>query len=82
MVGDGPYDFSDFFVSWGILAIVLILGLTHGYFLPQTGKVQELLESGRGEEAMALGQRIGKAGAALGVVVILTIYVMTAKPFL
>lgn len=82
MAGDGPYGFSDFFVSWGIVAIFLILGLTHAFFLPQTGKVIEFLESGRGEEAMVKGQQIGKVGAALGVVVILTIYVMTAKPFL
>lgn len=82
MASDGPYDFSDFFISWGVVAILLILGLTHAYFLPKTNQVIEHLEAGRGEEAQALGQQVGKVGAALGVVVILTIYVMTAKPFL
>ncbi len=29
------WEFSDFFVSWGVIAILLVLGMTHGYFLPR-----------------------------------------------
>jgi hypothetical protein len=80
LAGD-RFEFSDFFISWGLVAIVFVLGMTHAYFLPRTNQVIELLEAGNGEEAMAVGQRTGKIGALMGVVVILTIYVMTAKPF-
>jgi len=76
------WDFSDFFVNWGNIAILVILGLTHAYFIPKDKQVLALIESGRGEEAQAVGQQSAKVGAALGVFVILTIYVMTAKPFL
>ena len=27
------WEFSDFFVAWGILAILVLLGLVHGFFL-------------------------------------------------
>jgi len=76
------WDFSDFFVNWGNIAVLLILGLTHAYFVPRGKRVVEALDQGRQEEAEALGQQSGKVGAFLGVFVILTIYVMTAKPFL
>lgn len=83
LVIDSPaFDFGTFFVSWGVAAIVFTLGMTHAYFLPKTDQVIELIENGKGEEAMALGQRVGKVGAFMGLVVILTIYMMTAKPFL
>jgi hypothetical protein len=76
------WDFSNFFVNWGNVAVLLILGLTHAYFIPREKRVIALLENGQEEEAQALGQTVGKVGAFLGVVVILTVYVMTAKPFL
>ena len=82
LAADGPWEFSDFFVSWGFLAVLLVLGLTHAYFIPKDRQVLALIESGRGEEAQAVGQQAAKVGAGLGVVIILTIYVMTAKPFL
>lgn len=76
------WEFSDFFVSWGLAVIVLILGLTHGFFLPRTKKVIALLDEGREDEAQAESAMIARMGALLGIAVILTIYVMTAKPFL
>lgn len=76
------WEFSDFFVSWGFVAFVLVIGLTHGFFQPRTRQLIELLDKGQEEEAQAIGDQIGKVGAALGVFVILTVYVMTAKPFL
>lgn len=83
MVGDSPnFELSDFFVSWGFLAFLVILGLTHGFFQPRTRRVIELLDKGEEEEAQAIGDQVGKVGAALGVFVIITVYVMTAKPFL
>jgi hypothetical protein len=82
MAADGPYEFSDFFANWGNIAVLFLLAMTHAYFTPRDRRVIELIESGQGEEAQALGQQSAKVGALMGVVVILTIYVMTAKPFL
>jgi len=76
------WEFSDFFVTWGFVAFIVVLGLTHGFFIPTTRRVIELLDKGQQDEAEAIGDKVGKVGAALGVFVILTVYVMTAKPFL
>ena len=76
------WDFSDFFVNWGNIMIIVILGFTHAFFVPRERRVIALLEGGQEEEAQAVGQRIGMVGAFMGVLVILTVYVMTAKPFL
>jgi hypothetical protein len=84
------WDFSDFFVSWGFVAIIALFGLVHGYFGPKTRKAVELAERDlgpdkRGElsaEFNALSAQIAKVGAGAGLIVVLTIYVMTAKPFL
>jgi Predicted integral membrane protein (DUF2269) len=76
------WDFSDFFVNWGNIVFLVILGMTHAYFVPREKRVIAALEQGNQEEAQALGQKIGMVGALMGVLVILTVYVMTAKPFL
>lgn len=76
------WDFSDFFVNWGNVVIIVILGLTHAFFVPRERRIIAALEAGREEEAQEIGQKLGMVGAGLGVLVILTAYVMTAKPFL
>lgn len=89
MVSDGPYDFATFFVSWGFVAILILLGLTHGYFIPKTRQQVELAERDLASperkisaEYDALTGQIAKVGGLAGLIIILTIYVMTAKPFL
>ncbi len=83
-----PWDFSQFFVSWGFVAILVLFGLGHGFFIPQTKKAVALAErdlEGGGKlsaEFEAKSALIGKVGAASGLLVVLTIYVMSAKPFL
>jgi len=88
-VADGPWEVADFFVSWGFVAILLLFGVTHGYFVPKTRRSIELAErdlgdgrDGLSEEFNGLSAQIAKVGAATGIVIVLTIYVMTAKPFL
>jgi len=76
------WDFSDFFVNWGNIVILVLLGFTHAYFVPRERRVIAALDEGRQEDAQAIGQKLGMVGAFMGVLVIITIYVMTAKPFL
>lgn len=76
------WDVSDFFVSWGMAAVVLILGLSHGLMIPTVNRVIDALDNGREDEIPPLMDRVSKVGGVLGLIVVLTIYVMTAKPFL
>jgi hypothetical protein len=87
------WDFSDFFIVWGIIAIVALLGLVHGFFLPNDSRALGIAKrdidaagpSGDFEpskEFMDVSSRSARMGPIAGLIVILTIYVMAAKPFL
>ncbi len=89
LVSDGPYEASDFFVSWGFLAILILFGLVHGFFAPRTRQAVKLAERdlGAGDRKLSsefdeLSAKLSKVGGIAGLIVVLTIYVMTAKPFL
>jgi uncharacterized membrane protein len=85
---DGVWETSDVFVGVGFLAIIALFGLQHGFFQPQTQKAKELaerdLEAGDtlSPEFEAVSQRIGQVGGIAGVIVVLTVFFMTYKPFL
>ena len=79
---DDRWDFADFFSSWGIVAILILFAMAQFFFIPNTKKFIAAAEGGRQEEAMALAAKQRVAGPIAGILVILTIYVMTAKPFL
>lgn len=86
------WEFSDFFVAWGIVAIIVLLGLVHGFFIPHDRRALEAARrdidaAGAGE--VEFGEEFNRASAAsarmgpiAGLIVILTVYVMAAKPFL
>jgi uncharacterized membrane protein len=84
----GIWKTSDAFVGVGILAILVLFGLQHGFFQPQVRKAKELaerdLEAGDtlSGEFEAVGQRIGQVGTLAGAIVVVTIFFMTYKPFL
>jgi hypothetical protein len=92
LTADGPWDFSDFFVSWGFVAIIAIGALSGAFFKPQTRKAIEIAErdiaaAGDGpvqlsDDFQAVNKKLGQVGALAGIIVVLTIYVMTAQPFL
>lgn len=92
LVADGPWGWGDFYVSWGFVAVIVVGAASGGYFMPKT---KELIEIGERDVAaagegpvqlsadfQALNQQVAKVGMAVGLFVVLTIYVMTAKPFL
>lgn len=85
---DGDWDSGEAFIGVGFLAWALLLGLQHAFFTPQVRKAKELAErdleqgdtlSAEFEEVSA---RIGKVGSLAGLVVVITIFFMTYKPFL
>jgi hypothetical protein len=88
LLSDGPWEASDAFVSVGFLAIIVLFGLQHGFFQPQTRKARALaesdLESGDelGPEFMAVSQRLSQVGTLAGLIVVVTTFFMAYKPFL
>jgi Predicted integral membrane protein (DUF2269) len=79
---DDRWDFGDFFVSWGLAAVVILFAMSQWYFIPTTQRFVEAAEAGRSEEVRAIADQQRKVGPLAGIIVILTLYVMTAKPFL
>lgn len=85
---DGDWDAGEAFISVGFLAWALLLALQHAFFTPNVRKAKELaerdLKSGNvlSDEFTALSERIGKVGSMAGLVVVITIFFMTYKPFL
>jgi hypothetical protein len=81
LVDDGGIDFGSFFVSWGLAATVTLYALLEAYFIPTTKRFVAAAEAGRQEDVMAIASHQKVVGPLAGILVILTIYVMTAKPF-
>ena len=87
------WDFSEVFIGWGIVAVLVLLGLVHGVFIPTERRAQEAAErdleaSGTGGE-VEFGEAFNRAnkrlaimGPVAGVIILLTVYMMVAKPFL
>jgi uncharacterized membrane protein len=88
LLADGPWENGDAFIGVGFLAIIVLFGLQHGFFRPQTRKARELaerdLKSGDtlGDEFNAVSDRLSKVGSLAGLIVVVTIFFMTYKPFL
>jgi len=85
---DHVWEASDAFVSVGFLAIIVLFGLQHAFFQPQVRKAKELAERDlqAGDTLSAefeeVSQRIGRVGTLAGLIVVVTIFFMTYKPFL
>jgi len=85
---DGDWETSEAFIGVGFLAIVVLFGLQHGFFQPQTQKAKELAERDLdggdtlSAEFEAVSERVGKVGGLAGLIVVVTIFFMSYKPFL
>jgi hypothetical protein len=79
---DDRWEFSDFFSSWGIVAVLILFAMVQWHFIPASQKFVEAAEAGRVDEVQALAAQQQRTGPIAGIIVILTVYVMTAKPFL
>ena len=88
LLSDGGWETSDAFIGVGFLAIIALFGMQHAFFQPQTRKAKELaerdLKSGEtlSDEFEALSERIGNAGKLAGLIVVVTLFFMSYKPFL
>ncbi len=85
-------QFSEVYVGVGIVAIIVLLGLVHGFFLPNDRRAlaaakRDIEAAGDGEvrfgaEFDRASRASARMGPIAGLIVILTIYFMVAKPFL
>jgi Predicted integral membrane protein (DUF2269) len=84
----GVWKGSQFFVVWGFLAIIALFGVQHGFFGPRMAKLQELAEGDLaagdtlGAEFETTSQKIAQVGAATGLLIVVTIFIMAYKLFL
>jgi Predicted integral membrane protein (DUF2269) len=85
---DSYWKGSQFFIVWGFLAIIALFGVQHGFFAPQMAKLQELadrdLKAGDtfSAEFETTSQKIAQIGAATGILIVVTVFIMAYKPFL
>ncbi|HKJ36569.1 MAG TPA: DUF2269 family protein [Solirubrobacterales bacterium] len=91
LVEDGGWSYGDFYISFGFAAAIIMGGLIGAFFNPKTRQITEVAErdvaaSGDGEvefseEFNRLVKQTTQVGTFAGLLVLVTIYVMTAKPF-
>ena len=88
VASDDAWDGGDAFISVGFLAIIVLFGLQHAFFRPQTAKAKELAERDleKGEEFSPefeeISERLSNVGKIAGLIVVVAIFFMTYKPFM
>ena len=88
IASDGAWGGSDAFITVGFLAIIVLFGLQHAFFQPQTAQAKELAERDLktgdtlSAEFEAIAERVGKVGDLAGLIVVVTIFFMSYKPFM
>jgi hypothetical protein len=88
VAGDDVWSSGDAFVTLGFLAIIVLFGLQHAFFRPQTAKALELAERDlkAGEEFSPefeeISQRLSQVGMFAGIIVVVTVFFMSYKPFM
>lgn len=83
------HHFKQFFVQWGIGAIVVIGGLVGSVMIPTSKRAQEAIERDLAvsegaptlsEEYRRLTRRLSTVGGLLSLLVLATIFIMATKP--
>ena len=88
IASDDAWDGSEAFITVGFIAIIALFGLQHGFFRPQTAKAKALAERDLkagdtlSEEFEEISQRLGTVGPIAGLIVVITIFFMSYKPFM
>jgi uncharacterized membrane protein len=88
LLADGPWEAGDAFISIGFLAIIVLFGLSHAFFRPQTAKALELAERDLkggdtlSDEYSAVSKKLENVGKLAGLIAVVAIFFMACKPFL
>ncbi len=85
---DGDWETNEAFISLGFVAIIVLFGLQHAFFQPKVREARQLAErdlkagDSLSDEFTALGERIGRVGTLAGLIVVVSVFFMSYKPFL
>jgi len=88
IASDDAWSGSDAFVTVGFIAIIVLFGLQHAYFQPKVRQLKEIAERDleKGDtlsaEFESIGDQVGKVGTFAGLIVVITIFFMSYKPFM
>jgi uncharacterized membrane protein len=86
LLAEADISVGESWVSIGFLAIIVLFGLSHGFFRPQTAKALELAERDLkagdmlSDEYGAVSKRLENVGKLAGLIVAIAIFFMTVKP--
>ncbi len=86
MLIDAEISASESWVSVGFVAIVVLFGMAHGFFRPNTKKALELAERDLGSgdtlspEYEAISKKLETGGKIAGAIVAITIFFMVVQP--
>jgi amino acid permease len=89
-MSEGNWDYGDFWVSGTMTIVVVIAVLLLAYFIPADKRLQPMIEreiadAGDGEvklseEYQRAGRNEGIAGSVTGILLVVAIFLMVAKP--
>lgn len=86
LVADAGISLGEPFISVGFLAIIVLFGMSHGFFLPRTRQALALAErdlaagDDLSEEYRAVARQIEMGGRIAGLIVVIAIFFMVVKP--
>lgn len=86
MLIDAEISASHAFVTVGFIAIIVLFGMAHGFFRPQTRQALELAERdlAKGDvlspEYEAISRKLETGGKIAGLIVIIAIFFMVVQP--
>jgi hypothetical protein len=79
LASDRSY-WSEVWVSVPLVILVVLMGITGGYFAPRQQRLAELAEAGAGPEYAALATQVARVAFAAAGLVVVAIFFMVAKP--
>jgi hypothetical protein len=79
LVNDRSY-WSELWVGVPLVILVVLMGITGGYFAPRQERLAELAEAGAGSEYAALATQVALVVFLAAGLVVVAIFFMVAKP--
>jgi uncharacterized membrane protein len=86
LMADGHWSGSESFIAVGFVGIVILLGMVHGFFRPNTAKALELAERdlAAGDtlsaEYAGVAKKLENAGKIAAAIVAIVIFFMVVQP--
>ena len=79
MASDRSY-WSEVWVSVPLVILIVLMGITGGYFAPRQERLAGLAEAGAGPEYAALATQVARVAFVAAALVVVAIFFMVVKP--